>query len=81
MDTVKAFAGPITTLIGAAAPVAASFINKPTMPNIKSPTPVATPTMPSPDDDAARAASLKAVAARASSHGRSSTNLYEKEHL
>lgn len=81
MDAVKSFAGPVATLIGGIAPVATSLIHPNKMPKVEQPKPVATPTMPTPDDASAKQASLMAVAKRASQHGRTSTNLYEKESL
>ncbi len=81
MDTVKELAGPIITLIGTGAGVAKGFLDKPKMPKLDIPEPKETPTMPAPDDKAARAAGLKAIAQRASQKGRQSTNLYEKDTL
>jgi hypothetical protein len=79
-DSVTKLIGPAITLIGAAAPVVQSLTSKtPSMPTFKAPTPVATPTMPTPDDDAAKAAKLREIAKRSSSSGRSSTNLYDKQ--
>lgn len=80
MDFVDKIAGPAISLIGSVAPVAASLFQKqPKMPSVKTPTPVPLPTMPTKDDNAARAAKFKTIATRASQHGRSSTNLYDKQ--
>lgn len=81
MDTVGQFIGPVTSLIGAAAPVAASFLTKNSMPKMTTPATKPTPTMPTPDDATSRSAALREIAKRSSSHGRQGTNLYEKEPL
>lgn len=81
MDTVTKLAGPIATLIGGVAPIVASGLGKSKLPSLEAPTPKATPVMPAPDDDRARAAALQAIAKRSSSSGRKSTQLYERESL
>lgn len=79
MDSIAPFIGPAATVLSAAAPIASSLLSKaPKAPNIKIPTLAPTPVMPTTDDASAQAASMKAIALRASQHGRNSTNLYEK---
>lgn len=81
MDSITKLAGPIVTLVGSVAPVAIDAFTKPKMPTLDTPTPKATPLMPAPDDDRARAAALQKIAKRSAASGRSSTQMYERESL
>lgn len=77
-DIVKLVA-PVATVLSAAIPAATSLLSKtPKTPKLNIPTLAPTPTMPTPNDDASKAAALQTIAKRSTQHGRDSTNLYEK---
>lgn len=76
-DIVK-IAAPVATIVGSTLPM---FSKTPKMPSMKTPAIAPTPTMPTPNDASAKAAALKAIATRASQHGRQSTDLTNRETL
>lgn len=73
-DIAKAIA-PVATVVSSIG----GFLNKPAKaPDLKLPVAAPTQVMPTPDDASAKAAALKAIALRASQHGRQSTDLTNK---